>query len=172
MEAQGYHATGLNQIIEESGAPRGSLYYYFPGGKESLAAEVVRRTGEEVETRIRVVLDSIDDPAEAIEQFMFRVIEHMVASDYRAGGPITTVALESATTSDPINTACQEVYESWREAFGEKLIRNGFDAARASNLSALIVAALEGGIVMSRTAHRPEPLVRVAAEVTRLLQVS
>jgi TetR/AcrR family transcriptional repressor of lmrAB and yxaGH operons len=172
MEAQGYHATGLSQIIEESGAPRGSLYYYFPGGKEALAAEVVRRTGEEVEARIRAVLQSIDDPAEAMRQFIARVIEHMVASDYRAGGPITTVALESATTSDPINAACQEVYESWRLAFGETLIRSGIDEARASSLSALIVAALEGGIVMSRTAHQPEPLVRVAEEIARLLQIS
>ena len=172
MEAQGYHATGLSQIIEESGAPRGSLYYYFPGGKESLAAEVVRRTGEEVETRIRSVLDRYEDPADGVQQFILRVTEHMAASGYRAGGPITTVALESATTSETINAACQEVYETWRSAFTETLVARGVDAQRASGLSALIIAALEGGIVMSRTAHRPEPLVQVAEEIARSLRAA
>lgn len=172
MEAQGYHATGLSQIIEESGAPRGSLYYYFPGGKEALAAEVVRRTGEEVETRIRSVLDRYEDPADGVRQFILRVAEHMAASGYRAGGPITTVALESATTSETINAACQEVYETWRTAFAETLVTHGVDAQRASGLSALIIAALEGGIVMSRTAHQPEPLVQVAEEIARSLHTA
>ena len=170
MEAQGYHATGLSQIIEESGAPRGSLYYYFPGGKEALAAEVVTRTGEEVAARIRSVLDRVEDPVQAVSRFILQVTEHMVASEYRAGGPITTVALESATDYGPLNEACQEVYETWRAVFSERLARSGLDEMRASSLSSLIIAALEGGIVMSRTAHSPEPLVQAAEEISHLLR--
>lgn len=172
MESQGYHATGLSDIIRESGAPKGSLYYYFPGGKEELAAEAVRHTGEAVEARIRTVLRSIDDPAEAVSQFVLRLSHHVVASDYRAGGPITTVALESATTSDAINAACQETYESWAAAFAEKLACGGFSKVRARRLAGLIIAVLEGAIVLARTAHSAAPLVDAAAELAFLLRAA
>lgn len=170
MESQGYHATGLNQIVRESGAPKGSLYYYFPNGKEELAAEAIRHTGQTVEARIRASLEVIADPAEAVRQFIHTLAGHMAASGYQAGGPITTVALESATTSKRINAVCQDVYTAWQAAFSEKLLCSGIDTARAVRLAALIVASLEGGIVLSRTVHSVEPLHNVAEEVGALIQ--
>src|SRR3954453_12156456 len=45
LQRQGYHGTGLNELLERSGAPRGSLYHYFPGGKEQMGAEAIARAG-------------------------------------------------------------------------------------------------------------------------------
>lgn len=168
-ESQGYHATGLNQIIEESGAPKGSLYYYFPDGKQELAAESIQHTGRVVEGRIRASLGAVENPAGAVRQFVLTVAEHMAGSECRAGGPITTVALESATTSERINAACQQVYGAWQSAFAENLTHSGIESGRAVRLAALIIAALEGGIVLSRTAHSVAPLHDVADELAALI---
>jgi TetR/AcrR family transcriptional repressor of lmrAB and yxaGH operons len=169
LEVQGYHATGLNQIIEESGTPKGSLYYYFPGGKEALAAEAIQKTGEEVEARIVESLDAVTDPARAVRCFIKTLARHVAASEYRAGGPITTVALEVATTSERLNSVCRETYDRWQQAFKAKLIDGGAADAEAVQLSTLIIAALEGAIILSRTRRDTAPLQAVAEQLERLV---
>lgn len=166
---QGYHATGLNQIVDESGAPKGSLYYYFPGGKEHLTAEAIELTGREVAERIRLQLAQIEDAAEAIRVFVLNVSKALQASAYQAGGPITTVALETADKSERLNRACVEAYELWEAAFKEKLITSGVSADRAVELATCIVAAIEGAIVLSRTKHDLAPLERVAEVLSCLV---
>jgi len=56
IEKQGYHATGLNEIIRESGAPKGSVYYYFPGGKEQIGAEAILESSRMIAGRLRSML--------------------------------------------------------------------------------------------------------------------
>jgi TetR/AcrR family transcriptional repressor of lmrAB and yxaGH operons len=96
LETQGYHATGLNQIVAESGAPKGSLYHYFPDGKEGLAAEVVERLGREVGGRIRENLARIDDPVAAVYAFVQTIAGYVEATGCRGGGPLATVARGAA----------------------------------------------------------------------------
>jgi TetR/AcrR family transcriptional repressor of lmrAB and yxaGH operons len=170
LETQGYHATGLNEIIQKSGAPKGSLYYYFPQGKEALAAEAIQHAGRIITERIRTSLDAVADPAEAIRGFIYNLTHHVVASGYQAGGPVTTVALESATTNERINAACREVYAEWEAAFAAKLEQSGFEPQRAARLATLIIATLEGGIILSRTEHSPTPLENVAEELALLIK--
>lgn len=172
LEAQGYYATGLNQIIEESGAPKGSLYYYFPTGKEGLTAEVIELTGQGVHERIQQTLASVDDPSEAVRTFVLNVAKHVRASKYRAGGPITTVALETAHASQRLNAVCKGVYNRWESAFRDKLVRSGFPKARAERLATLIIASLEGAIVLSRTKRSAGPLERVAEELALLINIT
>ena len=73
MEIQGYHATGLNQIIKESGAPKGSLYYHFPGGKEELASEAVHQAGVNLVQLIQENLREDVPFADAVRDFIFGV---------------------------------------------------------------------------------------------------
>jgi len=169
LEVQGYHATGLNQIIKESGSPKGSLYYYFPGGKEELTAEALSRVGQMVLERIRYNLGLADDPAEAVRAFIERIAQQVEASGYRAGGPITTVALETASSNDRLREVCQQIYTSWQLAFVEKLARGGVEPERAERLATLIIAAIEGGIILCRTRRSPQPLLAVSEEIGRLV---
>src|SRR4051812_4374423 len=110
LELQGYHATGLNQIIKESGSPKGSLYYYFPGGKEELAVESVRKVGAIVLQRIRQNLAESDEPAEVIYRFMMNIAVNVERSGFRAGGPITIIAMETASSSVALREECQRIY--------------------------------------------------------------
>jgi TetR/AcrR family transcriptional repressor of lmrAB and yxaGH operons len=171
IEKQGFHATGLNQIIKESGSPKGSLYYHFPGGKEELVVEAINRTGRIVSERIKANLAVEEDPAEAVRVFVRRIADSVEASGFRSGGPLMTVALETAATSEPINLACREAYERLVQAFAAKLLAGGFSQARAAELAAFIVAAVEGGTILSRTRHTGDPLRLAADELGRMLQI-
>lgn len=172
LEAQGYHATGLNQILTESGAPKGSLYYYFPEGKEQLVAEAINRAGALVAGRIRAGLADAAEPAVAIPAFVRTIAYHVEASGFRAGGPLTTVAMETVKSSERINLACRAAYAEVQGAFQEKLAQGGYAQARAAQLATFITAAIEGGIILSRTNHSGEPLRLVADEIGRLLALA
>lgn len=162
LEAQGYHGTGLNQIVEESGAPKGSLYYYFPQGKEALAAEAIALAGERLAQRIDENLQGEDEPAAAVSRFVRRIADGVEASGFRTGGPLQAVALETATSSERLNLACRRAYERLQEAFAERLRAGGLSEEQASEAATFVTAAVEGGIVLSRAAHSGEPLRRVA----------
>lgn len=170
LEAQGYHATGLNQIVKESGAPKGSLYYYFPEGKESIAEEAIRSVTGIVVQRIRQNLSTVEDPAEAVFAFAEGIAHHIEASGYQSGGPLTTVALETATSSPRLNDVCRAAYEEMRLAFAEKLLAAGFTSEQADMLSITILAAMEGGILLSRTNHSGDPLRSVGRSLSLLIR--
>ena len=170
LENQGFHATGLNEIVSESGAPKGSLYYYFPNGKEEIISEAVILSGQRTAERIRAHLASIEDPAQAIRTFVETIAHHVEASGFRSGGPLTIVASKSATTSETINQTCQEAYTLIKEAFMEKLAVSCFGAEKTSRLAWMIVAAIEGSIILSRTYHTGGPLREVAAQLALLIE--
>ena len=170
LETQGYHATGLNQILKESGAPKGSLYYHFPEGKEGLTAEAIERSGHLVAERIRLNLAGDADAAEAVPAFIRRIAEAVERSGYRAGGPLQTVALETATSSARLNAVCQAAYRELERAFSDHLAA-GY-AGASTGLACFITAAIEGGIILSRTYHSGEPLRTVAGYVGQLLRAA
>ncbi len=170
LELQGYHATGLNQIIKESGSPKGSLYYHFPGGKEALAVEAVNHVGKIVLGRIRENLAQLDDAAAAIHMFIRNIAIQVERSGFRAGGPITTIAMETASTSDTLREACEQIYREWQAAFADKLLSGGMDAERAQRISTLIIAGIEGGVILCRTRQSREPLEQAADELQELIK--
>jgi TetR/AcrR family transcriptional repressor of lmrAB and yxaGH operons len=172
LECQGFHATGLNQIIKESGAPKGSLYYYFPQGKDELAEAAIARAGAATAQRIEASLSASDDPAEAVSAFVAAIAHHVEATDYRSGGPLMTIAMETAATNERLNLACRAAYQRFQDAFEGKLIASGFDRERAAALATFILASIEGGIVLSRTYHSGDSLRRVAAELGVLLRTA
>jgi TetR/AcrR family transcriptional repressor of lmrAB and yxaGH operons len=172
LEQQGYYATGLNQIVRESGAPKGSLYYYFPEGKEELTAEAIDRSARQFTTIIETELARYDDPAETIHRFMRGLAEHVEASECRGGAPIATVALETAGRSDRLTAACQLAYSRYENAFAARFVASGFSAERAAQLAILIVAAIEGGIILSRTRRSATPLLAIADDLRDVVAAS
>jgi TetR/AcrR family transcriptional regulator, lmrAB and yxaGH operons repressor len=170
LEAQGYHGTGLNQILRESGAPKGSLYYYFPEGKDELTAEAIERSGRLVEERVRTYLAQHKDAASAVRSLVEVIAYHVEASGFRSGGPLMTVAMETATTNERLNLACREAYRHIQQAFEDKLKASGFSEERAAHLATFINASIEGGIILSRTHHSNAPLHQVARLLDELLR--
>jgi TetR/AcrR family transcriptional repressor of lmrAB and yxaGH operons len=169
LEQQGYYATGLNQIVQESGAPKGSLYYYFPEGKEELTARAIERSATTFTEIIRTELARYDDPAEALYQFILGVAEHVEASACRGGAPIATVALETAGRSERLTAVCQAAYGHYQDAFADRFVAAGIAPGRAAQFALLVVAAIEGGFILSRTERRADPLRQIAADLRDLI---
>lgn len=171
LEKQGYHGTGLNEIVKESGAPKGSLYYYFPQGKEQITAEAVLQSGHATSARIRAGLTGNSDAPKAIYDFILLIAENVERSGFAAGSPLTAVAMETATKSERINLACRAAYEMLQSAFKEKLLESGFSKTKAEELATFIIAAVEGGIILSRVSHTADPLRLVAKQLKVLLSL-
>lgn len=170
MEVQGFHATGMAAIIQASGAPRGSLYYYFPDGKEGLAVEAINRAGEANAERIAANLRLEGCLASAFCHLTEQIAAAVEGSDFRTGGPLAAVAMETATTSPRLNQACRQAYARLTGAFAARLEAAGHAPERAAELAEFITAAIEGGIILSRTAHSGDPLRRVGRQIGALLK--
>ncbi|TDD63823.1 TetR/AcrR family transcriptional regulator [Actinomadura rubrisoli] len=162
---QGYAGTGLKQITAAGGAPWGSLYHFFPGGKEQLGVEAVAHSGSRYLRLFDLVFDRAeDDVVRSVRDFFQLSAEALHKSDWADGCPIATVALEVASTSEPLRHACVEVFASWRESIARRLAGAGIPEARAADLATYVLCAFEGAIVLSRTDRDTRPL-RVTADI-------
>lgn len=169
LEKQGFHGTGLNEIVKESGAPKGSLYYYFPEGKDQITSEAVLQSGRLTAERIRAGLAESSNAAKAVYHFVLKIADHVELSGFAAGSPLTAVAMETATKSERINAACREAYGMLQSAFREKLLESGYTNTKADEMATFVTASIEGGIILSRTYHTAEPLRQVAKQLKLLL---
>ena len=155
---QGYSATGVKQIVTEARAPFGSLYHFFPGGKEQLGAEAIRLSGKMYELLIPAVFGPAPDPVTGVHTFFSAAAEHLRETDYEDACPIATVALEVSSTSEPLRQACADVFDSWVHA-GTALYEDaGLSPERARELTIAMINALEGAFVLARAQRSTEPL--------------
>ncbi len=155
---QGYSGTGLKELGAEAGAPWGSIYHFFPGGKTQLGAETTRFGGELYGAAWRAAFARFTDPAEAIEWVFVSEARILEASDYRNGCPIASVTLDTASLNEDLRTACAAAFASWLEIIGEALRGDGAPDEAATSLSFLVLSAIEGAIVLARAAKSPAPL--------------
>ena len=161
---QGYSATGVKQIVTAAKAPFGSLYHFFPGGKEELGAEAIRVSGAFYLQLIPAVLDPAPDIVTGVREFFNGAAEHLRETDYVDACPIATVALEVSSTSETMRVACAEAFESWIVAGAERFVRAGIQPDKSRELAIAMLAALEGAFVLARAQRTTEPL-RVAGEL-------
>src|ERR1700752_1181515 len=142
LRRQGYGATGVKQIVAAAQAPFGSLYHFFPGGKEQLGAEAIRRSGRLYELLIPAVFDPAPDLVSAVRAFFAGAADHLRESDYADACPIATVALDVSSTSEPMREACADVFESWITAGLPRFTAAGLDEAAARELVVAMICAL------------------------------
>ncbi|WP_202080953.1 TetR/AcrR family transcriptional regulator [Caldalkalibacillus salinus] len=168
---QGYHATGLNQIIKESGAPKGSLYYYFPSGKEELAVESVSMTKDKVREYIKAFLEPYSDPVEAIQTFFieFQKYVNHCPKEGDDGAPIGLLALETSEMSDKLKNVCDQTYTEWQAVFKQKLIDCGVSEDKAADMSLVIMMLIEGGVTLSTTNNTRQPFEVISKQIPLLL---
>jgi AcrR family transcriptional regulator len=165
LRRQGYAATGLKQIVTEARAPFGSVYHHFPGGKEQLGAEAIRVAGALYEQLIPAVFDPAPDLPSGVRAFFAGAAEHVRETDYADACPIATVALEVSSSSEAMRVACEEVFERWLAAAGQRFTAAGLSDGVARELAVSMFAALEGAFVLTRATRSTEAL-GAAGELT------
>jgi len=158
FRTQGYNATGVKQIVTAAKAPFGSVYHFFPGGKEQLGAEAIVVSGAIYEQLIPAVFDPAPDPVTGVRDFFAGAADHLRETDYADACPIATVALEVSSVSEPMREACAQVFESWIRAGMRRFEREGVGAEKARELTVAMLSALEGAFVLARAQRNTEPL--------------
>ncbi|MDQ3588386.1 MAG: TetR/AcrR family transcriptional regulator [Actinomycetota bacterium] len=154
----GYTGTGMKQIVTEANAPFGSIYHFFPGGKQQLGEETIRRSGEMYYAIFEAVLAQAPDPVVGVRDFFTGAALALRETDYADACPIATVALEVASTSEPLRQATADVFESWVTGAARHFTDAGIAPRRSRELAIELIALLEGAFVLSRAARSTEPL--------------
>ncbi len=162
---QGYSATGVKQIVEAAQAPFGSLYHFFPDGKEQLGAEAIRVSGAIYELLIPAVIDTAPDLVTGVRDFFAGAAEHLRETGYEDACPIATVALEVSSSSETMREACADVFESWITAGAARHTDAEISPEKARELTIGMLCALEGAFVLARAMRTTEPL-EIAGELT------
>lgn len=168
----GYSGTGFRDVVEHSGAPRGSIYHHFPGGKEQLAAETVAWAAALIERRIAGAADS-GDPIVVLAAFVESWREVLEGSNFRAGCPVVAVAAE-ADAGSTATEAAASAFTRWQDLIGRTLLEAGVSRTDARRLATTVVAAIEGAILLCRTRRDIRPLrdVHRALEATLRTAIS
>jgi TetR/AcrR family transcriptional repressor of lmrAB and yxaGH operons len=164
FRAQGYPATGWRQVVTESAAPWGSQAHHFPGGKEQLGVEALSWAATGFERAIRTVFAGVH-PADAVQRWVHAAAAELAASNWRDGCPVATVTLETAHSSDALRTACAEALGSWRAALADALGAGGLPEAQARSLATLVLAGIEGALILARAERSAGPLEDVGHEL-------
>ena len=171
LRRQGYHATGLHDVLQSGGSPRGSLYYHFPNGKEEIGVAALEFAAETV----RASIAGAAATSENAEQFIVRILRGMAAdlerSNFEEGCPIATTALETSAQSKALGDATRNGFQSWEREIKRGLERFVLDGQRADIIATALLSQLEGALLLARTYKSLEPINRAEQAVRVLLSL-
>ncbi|WNV86243.1 TetR/AcrR family transcriptional regulator [Umezawaea sp. Da 62-37] len=169
VEAKGYYGTGLNEVLALAGAPRGSLYHHFPGGKDQLIGEAIAAAGREVDDVVAALVATTPTSKDLLLDMLNGLADRMVAADYAKGCPVATVALEVAATNDGLQSLCAGIYAGWQRSLADALRVDGHDTTEADDLAATVLAMIEGSLVLARASRSRTPVDQVGRRIAKLL---
>jgi TetR/AcrR family transcriptional regulator, lmrAB and yxaGH operons repressor len=167
---RGYHATVLSDVIRASGAPRGSIYFHFPGGKQELAREAIALAGDEIEQMVAAAAARCDDPGSFVRALGDMVAARLEGSGYRSGCAIATMVLELAPQTEELSSEFEKVFGRWRQALARQFEIWGIAAGRAPDLADLVMSVFEGGLVLSRAARRIDSFAAAIEALAELVE--
>jgi AcrR family transcriptional regulator len=169
---QGYTGTGVKQIAAVASAPFGSLYHFFPGGKEQLGEEVIRSSGALYLQLFETIALQAPDALTAVADFFSGAAETLRETDYADACPIATVALEVASTNEPLRQATADVFETWIDAATAYFTAAGIAADAAQALALSMLSLLEGAFVFCRAMRSTEPLEAAGASAVAAVRAA
>ncbi|WP_347110978.1 TetR/AcrR family transcriptional regulator [Paenarthrobacter sp. S56] len=145
IQTSGYSGTGLNAVIEHAAAPKGSIYFHFPDGKEGLGVAAVELAAKQFETLIVETAASAGSAAEAARAAIEALTTIVSESNFRLGCPVSVVTLEMGAGNERLRQSCAAAFESWITPTTALLQANGVDAKEARSLATVVVSTIEGG---------------------------
>ena len=168
MRERGAAGVTIDEVLARSGAPRGSVYYHFPDGRNQLLTEALQFAGDSI-TAI------IDDAAQhgcvsLVRQFVEFWERTLIESDFTAGCPVVAAAIGSSDDVPQLTAIASQILDRWRDALTRAFTADGFDATEAGSLAMTCIASLEGAVVLCRSARSADPLHAVAEQVEFLIK--
>ena len=168
LREYGASATSIDRVLLHSGASRGSVYHYFPEGRAQLVGEAVELAGGYMSRRIEAMAEA-GDPVRALDALFEYWRVQLVENDFRVGCPIVAVAVETNDEAPRLARSAAAAFARWQDMLGSVLVRGGLSEERGRRLAAMIIAAVEGAIVICRAQRSTDSLDATAAEIHDLL---
>jgi TetR/AcrR family transcriptional repressor of lmrAB and yxaGH operons len=168
VASNGSHGSSFADILAASGAPRGSIYHHFPGGKEELMLEAVDAANT---WAIKQVAQLRGQSAVGVADGfvdMWRTL--LTAAGYTIGCAIAGITVDSE--SKLLVERGGEVFHSWRTLLSELLLEGGARADRAEPLASLLIAACEGAVIVARAQQDMKAFEQVAGQLHDLVVAS
>lgn len=159
---RGYASTGLRQILKESGAPKGSLYYYFPEGKESLGAAAVKMAGELMLGMLSELAAKNKSAPGFVKAYCRQMAIWMEESNFKDGSPVATTVLETVPDSATISEFGNAAIDSWIKVIASVFERDGMTPKQSTNKAQVLVSAVEGSLILARLKLSKQPILNVA----------
>ncbi|NNE72182.1 MAG: TetR/AcrR family transcriptional regulator [Acidimicrobiales bacterium] len=169
---QGFAATGLKAIATEAGLPIGSIYHHFPGGKTELGETVIRITGAGFQELVETIIDAGTNLVSGIDDAFAGAAATVEASDYADACPIATLALEIASTNEPMRQASDRAFTGWIDALTGRIEAAGCDRKTARATAISVLSLLEGAFLFSRASRSVEPLHAAGTSAVALVRAA
>jgi AcrR family transcriptional regulator len=172
LRARGATGTGVRDVVEHAGAPRGSFQHYFPGGKDQLVGEAVLwAVGYAVDRVVEYRGQArIPTPAGLFAHMAKQWKDEFTRRGYERGCPLMAAAADLAGSGSPVAGQLADAVARWETAVSEELVAMSVPARRARRLATLMVSTLEGAIMAARLRKDVGPLNTVVAELAPLLR--
>jgi AcrR family transcriptional regulator len=173
IRERGAHATAISDVLEHSGAPRGSAYHYFPGGRTQLLCEAVDYAGEHV----GAIITEAEGGLELLDTLVDKYRRQLLDSDFRAGCPIAAVSVEAGEEQDqermaPVTERAAAVFDRWTELIAQRFLADGIPPDQAGGLAVLATSAIEGALLLARVRRDLAPLDLVHRQLRNSLQAA
>jgi len=166
---RGYHATAFSDVIQGSAAPRGSIYFHFPGGKQELAREAIALAGDEIEETVARAASQAHDPGSLIRALAEVMVQRLEGSDYKHGCSIATMVLELAPYDEELSVEFDKVFARWRAALVGCFEAWGIVPESGVVLADLVMSAFEGALILARAARSSEPFSRTVEALVNVV---
>ncbi|WP_233213333.1 TetR/AcrR family transcriptional regulator [Mycobacterium hubeiense] len=168
LRERGAAGLTIDEVLTRSGAPRGSVYYHFPEGRNQILIEALQYAGE----NITAVIDeaAAKGGIYLVRQFVEFWEELLAESDFSAGCPVVAAAIGSADDEPRLTSVAGGIFKHWRDALTRAFIADGFQDADAASLAVMCIASLEGAVVLCRSTRSADPLRDVAHQLEFLIK--
>ena len=169
FQQRGYHAVTTAEILGEARAPRGSMYHHFPLGKEQIAIAAVARIRGDVMAllcKLQAGGSSLEDTIRAMTDGMARWLR---ASAWREGTMLACTAIGAVPDLPKLHAAIRDAVEQWRDHLAGRLVADGWSKPGARTMAQIILAGIEGAMILARIEQDERIITRVAATLVRLI---
>ena len=168
LRERGAAGVTIDEILARSGAPRGSVYYHFPDGRNQILTEALQHAGD-------AITEIIDEAATQGGMYLVhRFVEFwkdlLVESDFTAGCPVVAAAIGSADEEPQLINVAGGIISRWRDALTRAFVSDGFDESDAASLAIMCIASLEGAVVLCRSTRLVDSLLDVAGQIEFLIK--
>ena len=168
LREHGVAGTTIDRVLAVSGAPRGSVYHHFPGGRAQLLSEAVEFATDSIIELAGAAGEG--DPAVALDAFVALWREQLVASDYRAGCPVLAVVVDADPALPELTEQAGEAFGRWQSVLARMLGERGMTATSADRLALQSLCILEGAVAVSRARRGISPLDEAAQAIRTLYE--